>query len=500
MARLLHRRNDPEAYVVLATIALESGNAVKALSLLTQVEGADGSTAWAGSVAGRALLLLGRQDEARLVAARLAQLPISDAHLLDTIGVLLVRTGQHAPAIPLFRRAAAIEPHNGNIVYNLATTLQFVGDLTAAAVAYRTVLTIDPENDRARLALVQLEPASPAVLEQLTARFAVVANHAEAALLVGHAAAKVAEDLGDPIGAMTWLDRAKAAKARTARYDRGWATALFAAAADSASRLVEAARSKATKDTPDPVFVVGMPRSGTTLIDRIVSSHREVASAGELADFSLLLKRASGSPGPLVLDPATLAGDPDPISLGSAYRARTAPLASGATRLIDKMPFNLFLVPHILQALPNARVIMLRRDARDTVFANYRQLFATTYGYYDYAYDLENTAHWVAHFNTLADFFARILTGPRYIEVGYESLIDAQETESRRLIAFCGLEWDPACLNFHTNPQPVTTASSVQVRAAIHRSSVGRWRRYGHRASQVEVALAFHAAGISSSL
>ncbi len=490
MARLLRRRDDPAAFVALATIALEGGNPAKALSLLTKASGADGSDAWAGSVAGRALILLGRQDEARVVAARLAQLSIHDPHLLDTVGVLLVRTGQHAPAVPLFRRAAVADPANGNIAYNLATTLQFIGDLAGAADAYRAVLAIDPESDRSRLALVQLEPPSPATLDQLAARFGTVAQNADAALLVGHAAAKVAEDLGDPIGAMTWLDRAKAGKARAARYDRTWAEALFAAAADSAARLADAARSAATTDAPDPVFIVGMPRSGTTLVDRIVSSHRQVVSAGELADFSLLLKRASGSPGPLVLDPTTLASDPDATLLGTAYRKRTAGLAGGAARLIDKMPFNLFLVPQILRALPNARVVMLRRDPRDTVFASYRQLFATAYGYYDYAYDLENTAHWVARFNILVDRYADILTGPRYTEVSYEGLIDAQESESRRLIAFCGLDWDPACLDFHSNPQPVTTASSVQVRATIHRASVGRWRRYGDHASHVETALA----------
>ncbi len=220
MERLLHWRNDPDAFVVLATIALEGGNPAKALSLLAKVAGADGSDAWAGSVAGRALILLGRQDEARVVAARLAQLPIRDPHLLDTVGVLLVRTGQLAAAVPLFRQAAAADPANGSIAYNLATTLQFLGDLAGAADAYRAVLAIDPESDRSRLALVQLERASHATLDQLAARFDAVAHDADAALLVGHAAAKVAEDLNDPIGAMTWLDRAKAGKARAARYDR----------------------------------------------------------------------------------------------------------------------------------------------------------------------------------------------------------------------------------------------------------------------------------------
>ncbi len=488
MARLAVDREDAGGWIALATVALEGGSAAKALELATRARAVGAEHLWLDVVEGRALLALGKGDEARKIAAR-ARSEISDAHLLDSLGVLRVRTGLHADALPLFVRAAELDPTRAAICYNLATTRQFLGDLAGAAAAYRDVIVIDPAHDRSRLALAQLEAATPERLAELSARFEVIAEQPDQALQIGHAAAKVAEDLGNPIGAMQWLERGKAAKRAATRYDRSFADRLFTAAAAAAERLAKFSKCDAEKGPLQPIFVIGMPRSGTTLIERIIASHRAVASGGELPDFSLLLKRASGSPGALVLDPATLSAPVDLAPVGQAYLARVAPLAGDAPRLTDKMPFNLFYAAHILAALPTARVVMVRRDPRDTVFANFRQLFATGYGYYDYAYSLEDTADWVARFEALCAVQARLLGGPRYSEVGYEAMVADQEGESRRLITALGLPWDPACLDFHANPQPVTTASSVQVRAPIHSGSVGRWQRYGPYATRVETAL-----------
>src|SRR5262249_4488492 len=144
----------------------------------------------------------------------------------------------------------------------------------------------------------------------------------------------------------------------------------------------------------------------------------------------------------------------------------------------DKMPLNFFYAGLILRALPNARIICLQRDAMDSALSNYRQLFATSFTYYNYAFSLGDTARYVVAFNRLMMFFREALPNDRFTEARYEDLVANQEDETRRLLTFCDLDWDPACLDFHENKAAVATASSVQVRQPLYSTSIGRWRRY----------------------
>jgi len=141
------------------------------------------------------------------------------------------------------------------------------------------------------------------------------------------------------------------------------------------------------------------------------------------------------------------------------------------------MPLNAFYAPLILKALPNARVICLRRHPLDTVLANYRQLFATSFSYYNYALNLETAAKYYVGFDRMIARFRETLPKDRFTEIHYEAIIADQEGETRRLLAFCGLDYDPACLAFHENSAPVATASSVQVRRPLYSSSLNRWRK-----------------------
>jgi Sulfotransferase family len=142
------------------------------------------------------------------------------------------------------------------------------------------------------------------------------------------------------------------------------------------------------------------------------------------------------------------------------------------------MPLNFFYVPLILRALPNARIICLRRNPADTVLSNYRQLFATSFGYYGYAYDLGWTAHYFAQFDRLMAHFRASLPADRFTEVWYEDLVTDIEAEARRLVGFCGLDWQEQCLSFHENAAPVATASASQVRRPLYATSINRWHRH----------------------
>jgi hypothetical protein len=233
-----------------------------------------------------------------------------------------------------------------------------------------------------------------------------------------------------------------------------------------------------------------MPRTGTTLVERVLSSHEKVFAAGELPDFSLVLKRITATAGNMVLDPATLraAAAADGGAMGEAYLQSTRPRTGHTAHFIDKMPLNFFYAGLIHRALPNARIICLRRNPLDTCLSNFRQLFATRFPYYRYAYDLLDTGRYYALFDALMAHW-RELMPDHYREVHYEDLVANPEGEARKLLDFCGLEWDPQCLRFFENPTPVATASSIQVRSPLYSSSVGRWKHYAEELAEVTALL-----------
>jgi hypothetical protein len=236
----------------------------------------------------------------------------------------------------------------------------------------------------------------------------------------------------------------------------------------------------------EPIFIVGMPRTGTTLVERILSSHETVFAAGELSDFSLVLKRSTATAGNMVLDPATLraAATADARALGEAYLQSTRPRTGHTARFIDKMPLNFFYAGLIHRALPNARIICLRRNPLDTCLSNFRQLFATRFPYYRYAYDLLETGRYYALFDALMAHW-RGLMPDDFREVHYEDLVTDPERETRKLLEFCGLPWDPQCLRFFENSAPVATASSIQVRSPLYGASVGRWKHYAEELAEL---------------
>jgi hypothetical protein len=163
--------------------------------------------------------------------------------------------------------------------------------------------------------------------------------------------------------------------------------------------------------------------------------------------------------------------------VGEDYLASTRPDTGNKPRFIDKLPHNFLYVGAIANALPNARIICLRRDPMDTCLSNFRQLFALASPYHDYSYDLLNTGRYYILFDRLMAHWKQAFPG-RVLEVDYETLVDAQEASSRRLLEFCDLTWDDACLHFESNLAPAATASAAQVRAPIYRSALNRWRQY----------------------
>lgn len=487
IAALEADQHDAEAWFLLGVLTAEHGNFARALGLFDRAVAASPGHPRAHAHRARVLVALNRPDAAREAAVTAEQLARpGDAHTLDTIGVALARTGLHDRAAALFRKASALGPDRPDYAYNLAAALQFLGNFDEADEAYRRVLVLDPGFYKAASARAGLRRQTVAdnAIPELEALFGAAGGDADQALHVGHALAKTHEDLGDWPAALDWLLRAKAAKAAELAYDGKADAALF--------RQALAPPPPVTGTSGEaPIFIVGLPRTGTTLADRILSSHRDVRSAGELTYFGLILKRMAGTASNLVLDAETLgaAARVDLDRLGRDYVVSARALVGAEGRFIDKMPLNVFYAGVIHAALPQARIICLRRHPADACLSNFRQLFATSFSYYNYAYDLGDLARYYAGFDRMAAHWRETLPADRYTELWYEDLVADQEGETRRLLAFCGLDWDEACLAFHENTAPVATASSVQVRSPLYATSIGRWRRYGDRLEPLVAAL-----------
>lgn len=399
----------------------------------------------------------------------------------DTMGCVYARLGDHAAALGHFTEAVRLQPHNPEFRYNQAVTLNFLGQTDAAEAALEAVISLAPDDARAHHLLAGLRKQTPAAnhVDRLTAT-RVTAHEPRSRLLLGYALAKELEDVGRPSEAMETLCAANAEHRTRLPYRFARDAAVFDAI--EAAWRPGAAETGAEAKSPAeaPIFIIGMPRTGTTLVDRIVSSHAAVESAGELQAMPLAVKSAAGTRTPTVMDAETIAAATlsDMAAVGTDYLRRAGHhRRNPGLRFTDKFPGNFFYAGFIARALPSARIICLRRNPMDTVLSNFRHLFAISSRYYDYSYDLLDIAAYYARFDRLIAFWRAALPG-RVLEIHYEDLIADQQGETRRLLAHCALEWSEDCLNFHSNSAPVSTPSAAQVRRPIYRDSVARWKQH----------------------
>jgi tetratricopeptide (TPR) repeat protein len=488
---------DPDrsaGYFLLGIAASEAGQIAKAVPLIEAALERGPKAEHLAQLA-RLLMLLRRDGEAADAAGKAMALEPSDPLTFDTIGCVLARLGRHEESIAPFAASVAGEPGNLEYRYNLAAANGFTGRVEEARLAYEEILAKEPGNSRAHyaLALLSRQTAQANHIPRLQAALS-EADRPEDSLRIRYALAKELEDLGDA-DAFQHLSAANAEHKRTIRYDFAQDAAIFDAieALFGDSKNVLAGLGN---PDPAPIFVVGMPRTGTTLVDRILSSHRDVGSAGELQAMPLAVKQLAGTPSRLVIDPETISasGAVDPAAIGKTYLSRAAHhRPAGTPRFVDKLPANFLHIGHIAHALPNARIVCLRRNAMDTVWSNYKNLFATQSAYYAYSYDLMDTARYYARFDRLMGLWERLFPG-RVLQLSYEQLVADQKGQTRRLLDHCGLEWDEACLSFHKNRAAVATPSAAQVRRPLNADAVGKWR--AHEAALRPVADWLEAQGI----
>lgn len=470
---------DAEALYLLGTAALIGGRPDAAQQCLREATVLVPNRADFLATLAQSYSVTWHHPEAADCARAAAALEPRDGSILNTLGEVLLRADDPQAARPLLEQAVAQLPAALAPRLNLASVCRQLGDLSGARQSCEAALNIDSHCYRAWSMLAELAPASISGqrLAALREAFSMAgSNSPDACLHTGFALARVLETDKQFAEAFAVLAASKAPARRMLNYHFDSDAVIF-------STLREVFTDKAVSQhggEPDaPIFVMGMPRSGTTLVERLLSGHREVISAGEVHNFGILLQRAVGDPGLGVPSPRHLieAADMNLEALGQRYLESVADKVKGAARFVDKLPHNFLFAGFIARALPGAKMICLRRQPLDTCIGNFRQLFALSFPYYRYSYDIEDTARYYSAFDRLMAHWQQVLPG-RILEISYEALVRDPEEQLRGLLDFCELEWDPACLAIEANRTPVSSASAVQVREGIHTRGIDRWRNY----------------------
>lgn len=406
--------------------------------------------------------------------------------LLQDIGNLYAHLNLHRDAERCYGRAAGLAPGDSGALYNWATCLTALGRMEAAEQTLDRVICLAPEDhdayyNRSTLRRQTLERNHVCELQCVLA----TARSPSARVALGYALAKELEDLGRWPESFAALRTAADTRRRVLSYSVEYDVATMARIARVFDADYCRPGARPGFESRRPIFIVGLPRSGTTLVDRILSSHSLVESRGESSDLALVLMRLAGAGG----DRSTLvqrATSLDARELGRSFCARLP--RTDAARVIDKTPLNFLYLGLVAAALPQATLIHVRRSPLDVCYAMYKTLFRMAY---PFSYDLSDLASYYSAYSALMQHWRETL-GARLVEVDYEVLVADQERTTRRLLEACELPWEDACLEFHRNESPTLTASAAQVRQPLYNTSVGSWRRYERELQPLIDALRAH--------
>ena len=457
--------NNAEAYFIAAVCTLEGGYPADALMGFEKATSLDANRADYWAQQARCLTVLGRNEEARTSANRAIDLPISDAVTHNTLGIVLTRINQHAEALPQYESAARLVPENAQYHYHLGTSLTSCGELDRGEAALERALEIDPDHSRAHLALSEMlnDSPPPGRIEGLEAALGRASDDLDGGLVISQALARTLEATGETARAFTVWEQSKNAKKQAVSYTIDEDRPIFSAFHELFSEKQDRDQ-RPGNPSEAPIFVVGMPRTGTTLVERILASHPAIVAGGELTSFPHSILEASGgqTTGLIDIDSLGAALDADPADIGSSYLEKARAVIGDPERFVDKLSLNFFLIGFIRQALPKARIVCLHRNPLDTCVANFRQLFALGFPYYRHALSLTDTAEYYAMFSRLISHWDKQQPGQMH-HVQYEKLVTDPESEIRPLFEHIELEIVPEVLDFD---------------GSIDQSSVHSWRRY----------------------
>ncbi len=477
-----------DAYAGLATVLFAMGRAEEAAQACRQAIARNPSLAGAYNTLGCALYELARSEEALVAYRKAVERKPDFVEAQCNLGTVLQSLGRTGEALDHYNRCATTTPKEAAYLINKAVLFNEMGEKNAAQGAVEQALDLNPASSVGWYVRSELKTFAPGdvdieKMEALLARTNAQGLRVRDRIYLGFSLGKAWLEAGNSNRAFAYLNEANRLKRSTFSYDAAEMERRFAEIAAEFSPE----RMKAFADAGDPskmpIFIIGMPRSGSTLIEQILASHPDIHGAGELTVMRGLvdgLAQARGSSYPALVSGLSQA---DLAALGRDYLEQVSGLGSG--RLVaDKFILNFLFAGLIHAMLPNARIIHCRRDAMDTCLSCYLRLFRSEM---KFAYGLRELGLFYRGYERLMEYWRTLLPPERFCEVRYEDVIDDLETQARRLVDFCGLDWNPACLNFYETRRQIQT--STQVRQPIYPFSVSRWRAYAQHLGPLAEAL-----------
>ncbi len=449
---------------------LRGGKPAEALALLRSQPAPTQTFGLPNALELEALIALGRRHEARAALNAALAMEAATPDALDALAFFARQLEQHDASNQLYRRTVELAPRDPRYWFNLATSERSLGRLEAAADACSRALALDPDH---RAALLLRSEVTRAVadanhVDDLKARLAGRPQPGDE-IVFAYALGKELHELGRYDEAFEAFTRGATARRRALRYD--------VRQDELKLQRIAAAFSEVPRPESTPgagrrhIFIVGLPRSGTTLTERILGGLPDVRSNNETDNVSTALMRwTPQGPG----DVFERAARADFVRMGEDYET-LADIDGFSGKIIEKLPFNFLYVGAILRALPDASVVWLRRHPIDSCFAMFRTLFGAAY---PFSYDFEELARYFAAYERLMAHWARLYPH-RIFPVDYERLVATPETIAPQLAEHCGLPWDASALEISRNRSASLTASAAQVRGGIYQSSSGVWRNYG---------------------
>ena len=476
---ILKRDNrSPEGYFLQGQLEKASNRQKEAVTAFRKVIELDSGRYDAAIELANQYSILRQNGDAAAVLRQYESFLDNSPMYLNMAGTVYSQIGMSEQAWPLFKKADALQPGIDRIQSNLATCCVVLGKISKAKTIYERLLSKHPTHQQYHYKLAVLEKArDDSHIEKMKK---VLQNNSlppDQNVFLYYGIGKELEDLERWEEAFRYFEMAGNAIASVANYDINTDLNLI-------NKIIEVCNSewladgKAAPRTGDkePIFIVGLPRTGTTLTDRIVSSHSSVQSVGETQFMQMVIRRESGveSDEKITTEMIEVAAGLDINVIGSGYMDMLRYRLGDEPIFVDKLPFNILYLGFIAKAYPHARIIHIKRHPMDSCFAMYKQLFTWAY---KFSYTQDGLAQFYPAYVRLLNHWKNVL-GDRLIELEYESLVSDQENQTRMLLDRLGLPFEEACLHFEKSKTATATASFAQVREKIHTRSVNRWKNY----------------------